>query len=72
MARRRSLPDAAIEAAATAIANARASRRGLPPISKVLVFLRTRPNLSHLYDEALDDARAAIAAADAIREEGGL
>lgn len=61
--------DAAVEAAATAIANARAARRGVPLISNVLVFLRTNPTLSQLYDEVMEDARAAIAAADAIRSE---
>ncbi len=68
MTTRHSISDTAVEAGAAAIANARASRRGVPPISNILVFLRTRPILRHLYEEAIDDARAAIAAADAVRE----
>ncbi len=67
-ATQRPIPNMVVEAGASAIANARASRRGMPPISNILVFLRTRPTLSHFYDEALEDARAAIAAADAVRK----
>lgn len=68
----RPIPDAAVEAAAAAIANARAIRRGVPSMSNVLVFLRTNPTLAHLYDEVMEDARVAIAAADAIRSEDAL
>ncbi len=69
MSTHRPIPDAAVEAAAAAIANARAIRRGVPSMSNILVFLRTKPTLAHLYDELMEDARAAIAAADAIRSE---
>lgn len=47
-----------IEAAATAIANARGGRRGMPPISNVLELLPEK-----LRTEVLEDAEAALTAA---------
>lgn len=52
-----------IEAAAAAIANARAARRGAPAVSNVLVLLKTI-NGGKLYDEVMEDARAALDAAE--------
>lgn len=50
-----------IEAAAVAIANARAGRRGSPPISNVLETLKRL--VPQLHDEVLEDAEAALTAA---------
>jgi hypothetical protein len=47
-----------IRAAATAIANARGARRGLPAILNILDMLPAR-----LRDEAMEDAEAALKAA---------
>lgn len=58
-----------ILAAAAAIANARAGRRGAPAVDNVLDVLSGSPRLRHLHDEVLEDAREAIAAADAAREK---
>ncbi|QGY05561.1 hypothetical protein MMSR116_29440 [Methylobacterium mesophilicum SR1.6/6] len=52
---------AMIEAAAAAIANARAGRRGSPPISNVLETLKRL--MPQLHDEVLEDAEAALKAA---------
>lgn len=54
-----------IEAAATAIANIRSGRRGAPPISNVLDVLRSMQvgGRASLYDEVMEDARAALEAA---------
>lgn len=46
-----------IEAAATAIANARGARRGMPPISNILDALPEK-----LRQEVFDDALAALTA----------
>lgn len=54
-----------IEAAAAAIANARAGRRGVPPISNVLDMLK-RVNGGKLYDEVIEDAKAALAAVEIV------
>ena len=54
--------EAQITAAAAAIANARAGRRGAPPITNVLDMLK-RLNGGKLYDEVVEDAKAALDAA---------
>lgn len=55
------MTEAQVRAAAAAIANARAGRRGVPPIVNVLELLeRTLPKL---YREVIEDARAALEAA---------
>lgn len=54
-----------IEAAAAAIANARAGRRGAPPITNVLDMLK-RMSGGRLYDEVIEDAKAALAAAETV------
>lgn len=61
-----------IEVAAAAIANARAGRRGMPPVSNVLEILEMLPG--KLLEEVREDARAALDAVsfaeleDALRE----
>jgi hypothetical protein len=54
-----------VEAAAAAIANARGGRRGAPAVSNVLDVLKYSG--SKLYDEVTEDARAALDAAEAVR-----
>lgn len=49
-----------IRAAAAAIANTRAGRRGSPPIANVLEMLEA--NFPHLYAEVMEDAEAALEA----------
>jgi hypothetical protein len=56
------MTDRQVEAAAAAIANTRAGRKGAPPISNVLELLRSSPRLMHLYTEIMEDARAALEA----------
>jgi hypothetical protein len=51
-----------IEAAAAAIANARGGRRGAPAVSNILELLR-RIQGGKLFDEVMEDARAALEAA---------
>jgi len=57
-----------VRRAAAAIANARAMRRGAPPISNVLVLLE-RVAGGKLLREVLEDAEAALAAADGTAPE---
>ena len=52
-----------IRAAASAIANARGSRRGVPTITNILEMLPKK-----LFDEVMEDAQAALEAAAATRE----
>lgn len=52
-----------VRGAATAIANARAGRRGVPAVSNILDVLP-----QDLFAEVVEDARAAIRAADAARQ----
>ena len=52
-----------VRAAATAIANARAGRRGTPAVTNILDVLP-----QDLFAELVEDARTAIAAADAARK----
>jgi hypothetical protein len=52
-----------IRAAATAIANARGNRRGVPTITNILEALPKK-----LFDEVMEDAEAALRAAEAARE----
>lgn len=54
-----------IEAAAAAIANERAMRRGSPPISNVLEVLMNFRD-GKLYREVMEDAEAALQAAAAV------
>jgi hypothetical protein len=54
---------AAVRAAAAAIANARGNRRGVPTVTNILEVLRDNPRTRKLYDEVMEDARAALAAA---------
>ena len=54
--------DAMIEAAAEAIANARGMRRGVPPITGILAALPSK-----LHDEVMEDAKAALEAAEKVR-----
>ncbi|HWS65676.1 MAG TPA: hypothetical protein VN325_23190 [Steroidobacteraceae bacterium] len=50
-------------AAAAAIANARAARKGAPAVSNIMELLhKIEPGL---FDEVMEDARVALAAADA-------
>ena len=56
-----------VEAAAAAIANARAGRRGAPAIENVLEVLNGNPRLSRLYTEVMADAAAALLAAEEAR-----
>jgi hypothetical protein len=58
---------AEIEAAAAAIANAHAARRGAPAIANVLEVLQ-RFKDGKLYAEVMEDAGAALAAAAAVRQ----
>jgi len=58
------MTDHQVKAAAAAIANVRAGRKGAPPISNVLELLQSSPKLQHLYDEVMEDARAALEAAE--------
>jgi len=53
--------DAMVEAGARAIANERAARKGAPPISNVLEFLKL--SAPALHDGVIDDARACLTAA---------
>ena len=55
-----------IEAAAAAIANARSGRRGAPAIDHILDVLR-RIQGGKLFDEVMEDARAALDAAAKVR-----
>lgn len=57
-----------IEAAAAAIANARAGRRGAPAVTNVLTILKGI-NGGRLYDEVIEDARAALEAAEVERDK---
>jgi hypothetical protein len=57
------IPQPAVEAAAAAIANARAMRRGSPPVSTVLELLKASPRLQKLHDEVMEDAECALDAA---------
>ncbi len=59
-----------VKAAAAAIANLRAGRQGVPPISNVLELLQASPKLQRLYDEVMEDARVALEAAARIRKSG--
>lgn len=52
------LPVVLVARAAAAIANARGGRRGAPPITNVLEVLPSK-----LFNEVMDDARAALEAA---------
>ena len=52
-----------IRAAASAIANARGNRRGVPTIVKVLEMLPKK-----LFDEVMEDAEAALKAAAEAKE----
>lgn len=54
-----------IEAAATAIANARGMRRGAPPVSNILDVLKGLPKIGNrtIYDDLIEDATAALEAA---------
>lgn len=49
------------EIVASAIANARAGRRGAPPVTNVLELLRSISD-GRLYHEVMDDARAVLVA----------
>lgn len=62
MPRGYSQQQARIEAAAAAIANARGGRRGMPPILNILEMLPEK-----LRDEVMEDAKDALAAADAVK-----
>lgn len=53
------MTDSQIKAAATAIANARGARRGVPVISNILEVLPQK-----LVDEVMEDAKAALEAAE--------
>jgi hypothetical protein len=57
---------AAIHAAAAAIANARAGRRGAPRITNVLDILKSLKDVT-VYQEVLADAEAALRAASAVK-----
>lgn len=59
------MTDAQIEAAAAAIANARAGRRGAPAISNILEVLKKLGD-GKLYREVMEDARAALEAAERV------
>lgn len=50
-----------VRAAATAIANTRAGRRGAPPIDNILSILEN--SMPNLYLEVMEDAEAALKAA---------
>lgn len=56
-----------IEAAAAAIANARGGRRGAPAISNIIEVLQ-KISGGKLYREAMEDAEAALDAAEKVRE----
>lgn len=56
------------EAAAAAIANARAMRRGSPPISNVLELLKKLQG-GKLYDEVMEDAEEALKASEVVRKK---
>ena len=58
-----------IEAAAAAIANARAGRRGAPAIENVLEVLQ-RISGGKLYREVMEDARVALEAAELSQAHG--
>jgi hypothetical protein len=53
-----------IRAAATAIANARGNRRGVPNITNILEALPKK-----LFDEVMEDAEAALRAAESSKAE---
>lgn len=55
-----------IAAAAAAIANARSARRGAPVVSNVLELLQKLPG-GKIYDELMEDAAAALEAAEQVR-----
>lgn len=55
-----------VAAAAAAIANARAARRGAPAVSNILELLKTLQG-GKLYDEVMEDAAAALDAAEQMR-----
>jgi hypothetical protein len=57
-----------IEAAAAAIANARGGRRGAPAITNVLTVLKGISR-GKLYAEVMEDAMAALEAAELEREK---
>lgn len=61
-----------IMAAAAAIANARGMRRGAPIVGNVLDMLRASPRFGHLYLEVIEDATAALIAARAADDTGGM
>lgn len=54
-----------IEAAAAAIANARAARRGSPAIANVLDVLKSFKT-GELYEEVMEDPRVALEAAEGV------
>ena len=56
-----------IQAAAAAIANARGMRRGAPHVENILDVLRAS-NLGKVYLEVVEDAKAALTAAEAVRK----
>jgi hypothetical protein len=64
------IPLSRVQAAAAAIANLRAGRRGAPAIANVLELLQSSPRLKHLYDEIMEDAEAALEAAEAEKHGG--
>ncbi len=55
--------EAQIKAAASAIANTRAARRGAPAVTNVLDMLKVIKG-GKLYDEVMEDAKAALTAAE--------
>lgn len=61
-----------VRGAAAALANARAGRRGAPPVSNILDVLQQMQvgGKASIYDDLMEDARAALAgAAEAIEAE---
>lgn len=60
--------DYRIEAAAAAIANARGARKGVPKIANILAVLKEGRRTQAIHDEVMEDAAAALAAADRARE----
>lgn len=58
-----------VEAAAAAIANARGGRRGAPAVNNILELLQ-RISDGKLYREVMEDARAALKAAEVARAHG--
>lgn len=49
---------------ASALANARGARNGVPAVANVLELLQASPRLRKLYDEVIEDAHSAIRIAD--------